>query len=294
MRGVIPPLGPGERDTIVDGVRWRSREVEGRGDPVVYVHGLFASSSIWQDVLGRAEAGRPGIALDFPGSGGSERPWPWDYTVEGLKSALLAYLDARGIRRAVLVGSSFGGAIAMLVAADNPERVERLVLVASASPESRPLWTLRLLRFRVAGDAALALLRRPMLAWGHRHQLYARAERVSDRAIDEAWRALRIPGTRRAALRSIRSDPRPYLGMESKIRTPTLVIWGDSDRILPPSEGPRLASRIPGAKLVVIPGAGHLPQREQPAAFAQAVADFLSGRGVGVPPREGGRRSTVT
>lgn len=79
-----PPPGPGERDTVVDGVRWRSREVRGTGgETVLYVHGLLASSASWTQVLSSASAGRPAVAVDLPGFGFSDRPWPYDYTVGG-------------------------------------------------------------------------------------------------------------------------------------------------------------------------------------------------------------------
>src|SRR4029079_7899959 len=69
----IPPPGPGERDNLVAGVRWQSREAEGEGDPLLFVHGLLASSAMWKRVLASAGGGRPGIAVDLPGFGGSDR-----------------------------------------------------------------------------------------------------------------------------------------------------------------------------------------------------------------------------
>src|SRR5262245_51171137 len=143
-RPILPP-GPGERDTVVAGVRWRSREVAGTGEPLVFLHGLLASSASWQDVLAPASAGRPAIAVDLPGFGASDRPWPHDYTVAGQARSLLNFLDARGIRRAVLVGNSLGGATALYLAAEHPARVAALVLVEPAPPEQRVPWTVRCL-----------------------------------------------------------------------------------------------------------------------------------------------------
>ncbi len=275
-RGTIPPPGPGQRDTLVRGVRWRSREVEGKDDPVVYVHGLLASSATWQEVLGPASAGRPAIAVDLPGFGLSDRPWPGDYTVGAQARGLVDFLDARGIERAVLVGNSLGGAAAMIVAADHPARVEALVLAAPATPETPIPWPLPLIRARGIGELALALANRPIVAYGLRHRLFARPERVTEHAIDDGWFPLTIPGTRRAALAALRSDPRRYKGLEGRVRVPTLILWGREDHLLPVAEAARLQGRIAGSRLVVLPDAGHLPQREQPEAFARAVAPFVA------------------
>ena len=275
-RGLIPPPGSGERDTVVNGVRWRSRELGGAGDvTVVYVHGLLASSATWKDVLAPASDGRPAVAVDLPGFGCSDRPWPFDYSVEEKRPLCIGFLDFRGIGRIALVGNSLGGAVAMLIAAEQPERVAALVLVAPATPDAPIPWAARGLRGRPLGEIALLLSNRWSVGVGLRRRLYARADRVTDEAIADAWFPLTIPGTRRAALALIRSDPGRYRGLEKRIRAPTLVLWGAEDRLLPTRGADDVASRIAHSRLVILPEAGHLPQREVPEAFSRAVASFL-------------------
>ncbi len=272
----IPAPGAGEKDTVVDGVRWRSREAAGRGsDPVVFVHGLFSSSATWKRVLSSAAGGRAAIAVDLPGFGYSDRPWPHDYTVAGQAQALLRYLEARRLENVACVGNSLGGAICLIAAAARPQRIRALVLVDSASPRSRIPWTFRLLRTPIVGEIEMQLLARPVVELALRQRLYARADRVTAETIDDWWLPITVPGTRRAALEAIRSSSRGYENLLEKIRAPALVLWGKEDRLLPPEEGFRLSSDLAGARLLVLPGIGHLPQEEAPEEFSRAVSQFL-------------------
>jgi len=274
----IPPPGPHEKDTVVDGVRWRSREVDGTGtETIVFVHGLLTSSASWGKVLPAAGERGHAIAVDLPGFGYSDRPWPYDYTVGGQSAHLLRFLDVRGIDHAVLVGNSLGGAVALLTAAARPDRIRALVLVDAASPASRIPWTIRALRTPGIGELEMELYIKPFLEFGLRERLYANPKNVTPELVEREWRPVTVPGTRRSALAAIRSNVRGYEGLWQKFQVPTLVIWGLEDRLLPVADGHRLANSIPGAKLVVLSGAGHLPQEEQPEAFSRATAGFLDG-----------------
>jgi pimeloyl-ACP methyl ester carboxylesterase len=271
-----PPPGEGERDTTVDGVRWRSREAAGSGhETVVFVHGFLSSSATWKKVLESAAAGRRAVAVDLPGFGLSDRPWPFDYTVPAEALALWRYLDARDIDRVTLVGNSLGGAICLVAAAARPHRVVRLVLVDSASPQGRIPLGFFGLRTPLVGEVQIELLTRPVMALALRQRLYARADRVTEKTVDDWWEPIRVPGTRRAALAGIRSSRRGYEQLLSAIEAPTLVVWGEKDHLLPVRDGESLAAGIRGARLEVIAGAGHLPQEETPEPFARVVKRFL-------------------
>jgi pimeloyl-ACP methyl ester carboxylesterase len=273
----VPPPGLGERDTLVDGVRWRSREAEGSGpETVVFLHGMFASSACWEKVLSTSAGGRPAIAVDLPGFGYSDRPWPYDHTVGGQAAHLLAFLDARGISHAVLVGNSLGGAVALFVAVAQPDRVRALVLVDAAWPGSRIPFTIQALRTPVVGEIEMELYVRPLMRLGLRQRLFANPANVTEEIVERYWRPVTVPGTRRAALAAVRSRVLGYETLMDRVRVPTLVIWGEEDRLLAVSDGRRLAAAIPAAHLVVLPHAGHIPQEEAPKEFSRAVTEFLN------------------
>ena len=273
----IPPPGPLERDTQVGTVRWRSREIAGSDDvTVIFVHGLLASSQSFRKVLGSA-AGRTAIAVDLPGFGFSDRPWPYDYSYGGQAARLIDFLDKRGIGRVALVGNSLGGATAIAVAAARPDRVAALVLVDAPSSGWAMPWTLRWLRAPVLGEVAGELACRPLFTLGLRQALFARAERADAATVEEYWLPVTVPGTRRAALAAARSSAAGFERLEAAVQAPTLIVWGREDRLIPASVGLELSQRIRGAKLVVLPDAGHIPQEEQPEAFAREVSGFLEG-----------------
>jgi pimeloyl-ACP methyl ester carboxylesterase len=272
----IPPPGSGERDTVVDGVRWRSREVEGdEAETVVFIHGLVASSRTWEKVIKQAAGGRRAIAVDLPGAGYSDRPWPYDYTVGGQSAHLLRFLEARGIARAVLVGNSLGGAVALYTAATRRDRVGALVLVDAMWPRAEIPWTIETLRTPVLGEIEMELYTRPVMGWGLRHRLFADPAKVNDEVIERYWRPVTVPGTRRAALAAVRSSVSGSDTIMDRIHMPTLVVWGEQDHLLPLDEGRRLAAAVPGSILAILPNAGHMPQEEVPAEFSRVVAEFL-------------------
>jgi pimeloyl-ACP methyl ester carboxylesterase len=242
---------------------------------VVYVHGFLSSSATWKKILAAASAGRRAIAVDLPGAGFSDRPWPYDYAAGAQALHLWRYLDARGIGRVVLVGNSLGGAVALLAAAARPDRVAALVLVDSAWPGLEIPWQFRVMRAPIAGEVEMELLCRPVMELALRRRVYARADRVTEETVSDWWDPVPVPGTRRAALAAIRSSPAGYEDVARRIAAPTLVLWGKQDRMLPLSAGAALAEEIPAARFVALPDAGHVPQEETPEAFARTVSAFL-------------------
>ena len=243
-----------EGDVTVDGRRWHFYYA---GDPaaqtVVVVHGFHGSGAFFEGLLRDLAAdGWLAIAPDLPGHGGSD-PWDPREPAEEQWRMLVAFLGALEVPPAAIVGHSRGGAVAIQLAARRPERVRALVLVSSGGLPFRS-GTLDLVRM-VADPGALT----PSLV------SRLRASSAAAKGYDEA--RARAMGQGR-----LERD----LGMLlPSVLAPTLVLWGAQDPTVPGDVSERLARGIPGARLVVLDGVGHLPFIEAPDELSRLVRGFL-------------------
>ena len=267
----------------VDGVQVHYQEAgDKRAPALVLIHGFASSTLVWSKVFLRlAEEGFRVIALDMLGYGYSAKPKNGEYTIAGQAKLLKRLLDCIGIPRALIVGSSYGGAVAATCALDYPERVEKLVLVGTVN-NNRPL-AYKLMR--VFGSPLFGDVVSPLLI-GSRRLLRRRMKRVYDRhawvlderRVDARHLPLRAAGTQRAIIRTVRCwDAERISQCAHLISQPTLLLWGENDREIPLADGERLHAAIPGSRLIVFLKCGHLPHEEYPEAFVNLVVDFCKG-----------------
>ncbi|HLL14262.1 MAG TPA: alpha/beta hydrolase [Pyrinomonadaceae bacterium] len=268
----------------IEGVRMHYQEAgDGDAPAVLLIHGFCASNFVWNDALvPLAEAGFRVVAPDLVGFGFSGKPVGGEYTIEAQARIVVGLLDALGIGRATLVGSSYGGAVAAVCALDYAARVERLVLVGSVSNDEiirRPL--LRLAATPLMGELlAPVLLDARRFVKNHLRKTYA-AENgymLDPARIMAHQRPLRAAATHRAILRTLRRWRAARIEREAaRITQPTLLVWGAHDRDVPLRYGERLHELIAHSRLFVFPDCGHLPQEERPREFVSLVAEFCRG-----------------
>lgn len=261
----------------VAGVRAYCRRA-GRGEPVLLLHGLGASSYSWRHLLPDLARGFEVFAPDWPGFGRSEQPRDFDYSLAGFSRWLVAFMDRFGIAKGRLVGNSLGGLVSLFTALDHPDRVDRMALIGTPTYlESRPriLWPLRWpvigsLYERSIGPWAVGLVARGAFAdWS----------KITPDVIEEYSIAVRGPAGRRAVAQFIRNavppDAESYLRRYKDIRHSTLVIVGEKDAVVGPADARRFAAEVPGAEYLCILGSGHAPQEETPEPVVEALRSFL-------------------
>lgn len=264
----------------VDGVRVHYQEAGDENAPaLVLIHGFASSTLVWSKVfLALAEEGYRVIAVDMLGYGYSAKPRNGEYTIAGQAKLLTRLLDCLAITRAILIGSSYGGAVAATCALDYADRVKKLVLVGTVN-NNRPLAykLMRVLGSPVVGDVVSPLL------IGSRRLLRRRMKRVYDRhawvlderRVEARHLPLRAAGTQRAIIRTVRRWDAERISRDAHlISQPTLLLWGENDREIPLADGERLHAEIPGSRLIVFLNCGHLPHEEYPEAFTNLVIDF--------------------
>jgi pimeloyl-ACP methyl ester carboxylesterase len=247
---------------------------QGQGFPVLLIPGFLGSTFSFRHTLPALAERFRAIAVDLPGFGYSDRGTHVEYSAGNWVSLLAEFLRRQGIGRAVVLGHSLGGGVAQRLAIEEPELVERLVLVGSISaaepPRLPPRGTGRLYRM----GQAWVMPRRGAVRWFARQSAFDPTF-MTDEVIEGYWRPSRLPGSA-AVVRKMGYDLRRDGRLElSRIAAPTLLIWGEADRVVDLKVGRRLAAQIPQARLEIVERAGHLPLEEQPEVCNRLLLDFL-------------------
>jgi len=250
----------------VDGVGVHSVE-SGHGPPVVLIHGLGGNTFTFRYLIPDLARDHRVIALDLKGFGYSQRIRDGGYSMIDQARLVIGLMDTLGIQKAIVVGHSMGGAVAMNLAAAWPDRVDKLVLVASASGDRIPM--------------APPWLLRPFLPLGRlfRDRLFNLTVYDRSTITEEMREGYRRPalirGTARAVYETLRDSRRDVPIAYGRIVQPTLLLWGERDRVLPSWMLPRLRQRLPNAEFASVERTGHMPLEERPEECNAIIRRFL-------------------
>ena len=254
----------------------------GEGEPILFVHGISGSWQNWLENLPRFARGHRVVALDLPGFGASPMP-SWAIDMPAYGRLLHDFCEKLGIERATIVGNSMGGFIAAEAVTAMPGRFERLVLVSAAgiintwNPEERAVvtaWAWKVFgphyadrgRWIVTHPRAREMVFRPFVRYPSR----LRADLLFEQITSGLERA---DGFGDALQTLIRHDIRERLG---EIGIPTMIVWGQSDRVVPMAAALSYHRRIPHSRLEIFERTGHVPQLERPLRFNTVLDEFLA------------------
>ncbi len=257
----------------------------GAGPVLLLLHGLGCDHTTWDPVIDILARRYTVVAPDLLGHGLSDKPRA-DYSVGGYANGMRDLLTCLGIDKVTVVGHSFGGGVAMQFAYQFPERTERLVLVASGGlgPEVTPV-------IRAITTPGFHHAMRVLMLPGVRHTTTG-AMRVLSRSgwqrtrdlgeVAEIYDSFKDPATRHAIRHVVRAvvdwqgqivtmADRAYLTEEM----PMAVVWGRNDQVIPVAHANNAARLAPGARVKVIPNAGHFPHKDHPERFAKTLHEFV-------------------
>jgi pimeloyl-ACP methyl ester carboxylesterase len=245
----FPRIATRPRQTVVDGLRIYS-ESAGSGPPLVLLHGLSGSSRWWARNIAPLAQHFEVHTVDLAGFGRSRGAGPFQLAAAAAQMA--GWMEQIGIERAAVAGHSMGGLVAAELAADHPQRVERLVLVAAALP------ALRLAPFETPADLIRGL---PYLPFSFLELLLPDLIRAG------------VPTVVSALAELLSADIR---GKLTQITAPTLLVWGDCDPLVPLRQAWQLARLVPCHELAIFKHVGHNPMWERPESFNQLLVEFLA------------------
>ncbi|MCI0589364.1 MAG: alpha/beta fold hydrolase [Planctomycetes bacterium] len=279
------------REVEVDGVRIHYVEA-GTGPAVFLVHGMGDCSIGWRHQLETlAGAGYRAIAWDMMGAGLSDKPVEREYSMPAMAELLESFRARLGIERAALVGSSYGGGVALLQARRRPDRVSALVGVDPACYADGVGSYTRLFNNPWFNRLLYPLVPARLLVRIGLGQCVPDLSVIGSEVFEEYVREAKRPGAKSAFARFeqdvMPEDPAPFEAGHREIPVPTLILWGRRDRVLPVAHGERLAREIPGARLLLLE-AEHIPHVERAEETNRALLGFLR-ETVGGSPASGGR-----
>jgi pimeloyl-ACP methyl ester carboxylesterase len=256
------------------------------GAPILLVHGFGTCSFLWRDIGPvLAMANRTAFAVDMLGYGESDRPFDGQFGIAAQSDYLDHSLTALRLSKATIVGIDLGGTVAMHLAFNRPDRVERLVLVNPIAFDDVPADDVKTLQ-RNTARFALRISRGVLGAAPLMRELLQRGVSNPANMPDPLLARYMAPYVGQdgvnhllALARSIDDDDMSEVDLR-QIDCPSLIVWGDQDPFVSPKLADRLAETIPGSRLIRLPGTGRLVPEEAPDTLTNLILEFVGAAGM--------------
>ncbi len=272
----------------VDGINLHVRFL-GQGDPIILLHGSFASLHTWDAWQQAMSPYFLTIAIDLPGHGLTGPDSEKRYSIKDYSQLVLSLMEKLNIEKVHLAGNSMGGGVALQIASTRPDKVLSLNLIAASGaprPQKRTLETGKPSSnsnstgwiFKAAGNpifSQLLLKCTPKFLFAmNLKQVYADQSKISEKTLDRYYDLMLREGNRKATIDRLTAARDMSVDFD-RLTMPTLILWGENDTWISVSQGYLLGKAIPQSKLIVFPNTGHVPMEEIPTESVGAYLSFL-------------------
>jgi pimeloyl-ACP methyl ester carboxylesterase len=260
-------------------------EDQGKGAPVLLLHGFGASTFTWRHVVPELAQTHRVIAVDLKGFGLSDKPFDERYSVFDQAELIAQLIEDKDLRDLTIVGHSYGGGVALSLALKANERlsgrISRLVLLDSiAFPQQIPMF-FRLLDVPLVSQVGVRMVPPAVQARVALQIAYYDDSKIDDEEVEIYAAPLKTAAGKHAIIHSARQIvPEDIDQLSERYKTitlPTLILWCDHDRIVPLDVGLKLRRTLPNSTLRLVESCGHMPQEEQPESTLKLLKGFIGG-----------------
>ena len=273
FRTVKTPAGP-VRLAVIE---------RGQGRPILLLHGFATSSYTWHAIIPELSKNHRVIAIDLRGFGASDKPIDDHYSIQDQTEAVQAFVEQENLRDLTVIGHSFGGGIALVMALNAEQqrkpRIRNIVLIDFlAYRQPMPIF-FRLLQIPMVGDLSMTLVPPEIQAGQGLRLAYYDPDKITGQDVAEYANTLYSPAAKHALTKTIEQlvpDNIDEIASRYKtIKMPALIVWCQQDKVVPVVLGLRLHEEMRSSELALFSQCGHMPQEEKPEDTLAAIQAFL-------------------
>jgi pimeloyl-ACP methyl ester carboxylesterase len=272
---------PSSKFTVINGINVHYRDEGNQNDsiPLVLIHGTGASLHTWEGCVEKLKSVNRIITMDLPAYGLTGPNLERNYSIDNYVIFIDQLLEHLKIKKCILGGNSLGGGIAWNYTIAHPEKVKKLILIdasgVSTKAKSIPL-AFRLARLPLLKNLFLYVTPKFIASQSLRN-VYADPAKCKQEDVDRYYNLTLREGNRQAFIDKLNTPPaQNKISLLKNILHPTLILWGDQDKLIPISAAYMFQELLKNDTLIVLNGVGHVPMEENPIATSKAIQDFIS------------------
>lgn len=278
-KGEILGKAPEDKYIMIADVNYHYREYPGTGRDIFLLHGFASSTYTWDKVIPYLTGkGYHVWDLDMKGFGWSDKPEDAKYDTVTLMQEVNKWMEAMGLKKVVFAGNSLGGAIAVFMALEHPEKTDLLILIDSAGyPIDKP-FVIKMAKIPLAREITKLFFGRWFVERTLKEVMF-NDDKITEEQIDAYFKRISTENALDAQVAIARSIDFEAMSIYTKripeIKNRTLIIWGKNDEWIPIESGHNFKRDLLNSKLVILPECGHIPQEEKPEQTAKIMIDFI-------------------